>query len=193
MHQSPKPALFTGLTGLVALGAAAASLSLSLSAMAADGLSIRDAAWPRWQTRISITSPASLPAALPGAEVRLVSASLLGDYYFSVPRLLPLSAQGGLRATSGVITVSSGNGLARPSLNSTDALESLPYLGLGYTRLSARGGWGFSADVGLVAQNPTNAWRLGRALLGNPRQDLDDAVRSLRLAPHLQLGVHYKF
>lgn len=183
MHKSLKCAV------LAALGAATAICSLT--AVAADGLSMRDAAWPRWQTRISI----SAPAALPGAETRPLSASLLGDYYFSLPRLLPLSAQGGLRATSGVITVSGGNGsgLARQSLSGADAPESLPYLGLGYTRLSARGGWGFSADVGLVAQNPANAWRLGRALLGNPRQDLDDAVRSLRLAPHLQLGVRYTF
>ncbi len=183
MHKSLKSAV------LASLGAAAAACSMG--AVAADGLSISDAAWPRWQTRVSITAP----AALPGAETRVLSASLLGDYYFSVPRLLPLTAQGGLRATSGVITVSGGygSGLARPSLNGADALESLPYLGLGYTRLSARGGWGFSADVGLVAQNPANAWRLGRALLGNPRQDLDDAVRSLRLAPHMQLGVRYTF
>ena len=63
---------------------------------------------------------------------------------------------------------------------------TLPYLGFGYTGLSARSGWSFSADLGLVAQTPG-----GIKVIRS--QSLDDAVREMRLAPLLQLGVSYAF
>jgi hypothetical protein len=62
---------------------------------------------------------------------------------------------------------------------------------VGYTGLSARSRWSFSADVGIVAQNPSNAVRLGR-LFGSG-QNLDDIVRDLRMTPMFQLGVSYAF
>ena len=64
-------------------------------------------------------------------------------------------------------------------------------MGVGYTGLSVRGGWSVSADLGLVAQNPSNAVRLGR-LFGSG-QNLDDMVRDLRMTPMFQLGVSYAF
>ena len=42
-----------------------------------------------------------------------------------------------------------------------------------------------------LADGPGNALRLGRALGGG--QSLDDAVRELRIAPLLQVGVSYAF
>jgi hypothetical protein len=42
-----------------------------------------------------------------------------------------------------------------------------------------------------VAQNPSNAGRLGR-LFGSG-QNLDDLVRDLRMTPMFQLGVSYAF
>jgi len=59
-------------------------------------------------------------------------------------------------------------------------------MGVGYTGLSVRSGWSFSADLGLVAQNPG-----GLKLIRS--QSLDDAVREMRLAPLLQFGVSYAF
>ena len=38
---------------------------------------------------------------------------------------------------------------------------ALPYVGIGYTGLSARGGWGFSADLGVVALTPGSTVRFG--------------------------------
>ena len=70
-------------------------------------------------------------------------------------------------------------------------VASLPYLGLGYTGLSARTRWSFSADLGLVALYPGNVSRMGRVMGGT--QSLDDLVRDLRLAPLFQLGASYSF
>ena len=66
-----------------------------------------------------------------------------------------------------------------------------PYLGIGYTGLSSKGGWGFSADVGVVALSPRSTVKLGRVLGGT--QSLDDVLRDMRLSPLLQLGVSYSF
>jgi hypothetical protein len=70
-----------------------------------------------------------------------------------------------------------------------DSTLTWPYLGVGYSGSSLRGGWGFSADLGLAAQNP-GAIRLGRAFSGQP---LEDLVRDLQVTPVLQLGVSYQF
>jgi len=137
----------------------------------------------------------------------------MGDYYFT--RSLPgLGTQGGFRATSGLIVgprsqawsgqpgfgaataFSLGNRLtlgAAPSSRdpSTESTTTLPYLGVGYTGLSTRSGWGFSADLGLLAQYPGNAVRFGRSFSSG--QSLDDTIRDLRMTPMFQLGVSYSF
>jgi hypothetical protein len=163
----------------------------SFAAQAADGLQwSADTAWPTWQARLSVHTPTSV---FGNGASRSTSAWLLGDYYFGVPRLLPLTPQGGLRATGGLVSphgVSIPYGLAAASQTS-DGPDSLPYFGLGYSRSMLARGLSFSADVGLVAQNPGGASRFGRALTGNA--NLDDAVRNLRLAPLVQLGVRYSF
>lgn len=198
----------------VLLWGVVSGLCLAQGAQAAEGLVVSGDAWPRWQARLSVgTSTAGMPgtaSAEPASQV--VAASLLGDYYFSTPRLGTVEARSGFRATSGLLyggawgslsgaavggSGSSGLGLARQNLGSAplgvEAVDNaaLPYLGLGYTRVS-QGGWGVSADIGLVAQSPGSAWRLGRALFG-PSRGLDDAVRDLRLTPLIQLGVRYRF
>jgi hypothetical protein len=166
------------------------TLCLSGATQAADGLSVpnSDAAWPRWQARVNVQP--MLTGAPEGAP-RTYSAALLGDYYFPLASWLPLTREGGLRATSGLITTS-GFRIPRDTLSLAEPPDAQPYLGLGYTHLALRGGWGFSADVGFVAQSPQAAVRFGRALLGNG-QSLDDAVRNLRLTPLVQLGVRYTF
>ena len=188
------------LTGLVAM-----------PAMALDGDSVSlnpdQLPWARWQGRLSLGTAA--PYSRAGIDNgRLGSASLMGDYYFG-RSLAGSGGAGGFRATSGLIfgpraTLATG----QPNLTAGSAFSigsrlfgqstmpntgdasgdnaTLPYLGLGYTGLYARSGWSFSADLGLVAQTPG-----GIKLIRS--QNLDDALREMRLAPLVQLGVSYAF
>lgn len=146
------------------------------------------------------------------------SLSVLGDYYFSsrLGSSAPLDTtgnvlEGGFRATSGLLLgPRSGTypllnvvGYSRPFsvdlrsafLPSADSAapenNAVPYLGLGYTGVSVKGSWGFSADVGMMALNPGSAVKLGRVVGGG--QSLDDVLRAMRVSPLLQLGVSYSF
>jgi hypothetical protein len=189
--------------------------------VAADGqgLAVKHdaAAWSTWQGRISVGSSSTFwrSSLIDSDAARPSSMSLMGDYYFT--RSLPgHGVQGGFRATSGLIlgpraqawsgqpglgagsAFSVGNRLFGGNTGAVPYLRdpstetaTLPYLGVGYTGLSVRGGWSVSADLGLVAQNPSNAGRLGR-LFGSG-QNLDDFVRDLRMTPMFQLGVSYAF
>ena len=114
---------------------------------------------------------------------------LLGDRYFKVPGL-NVGSWGSLRASSGIVvrTHASHTGMFEPA---RDANSVVPYLGLGYTGLSIKGGWGLNADIGLTAESPSANTRFGRALLGNTAWD--SALRELRLSPVFQLGVTYSF
>jgi hypothetical protein len=181
------------------LFAAAAS-----AAQASDGFTAtsEQLQWARWQGRMSLgTEPAGL---------KLNTVSLMGDYYFT-GSLLGSRRAGGFRATSGLLLgprtqswlgqpgLSAGNSFsiatqafgqpaALPAAGDSPADNAtLPYLGLGYTGLSLRGGWSFNADLGLVARSPGNVVKFGRS------QSLDDSVRELRLSPLLQFGVSYSF
>lgn len=169
--------------------------------------------WPQWQGRLSLST--SGPAlGNNGLDVR--SLSLMGDYYFGRPSLGGRAA-GGFRATSGLIvgarsssalSGNTGNFAGRAfsfdhrhaawvsPLTPVDVQPStepaaVPYVGVGYTGLSNKGGWGFSADVGLVALSPRSAVKLGRVLGGG--QSLDEVLRDMRLSPLVQLGVSYSF
>jgi len=200
------------------LSAAALTLSTAGSAWAlGDGLVPSESGlWPRWQGRIALGtySPATHPDAMhfDSQGLKVGGASLLSDYYFT-RSLRGAGSASGFRATSGVFLGSRSSsllasspaaslsgrvfnvehrhvgpwGMSPPADNSGDAL---PYVGLGYTGLAGKGGWGFSADLGLMALNPGSAVKLGRVFTG---QSLDDAVRDLRLSPMLQLGVSYSF
>ena len=176
------------------------------AAQAGDGAGITPSAeqmqWARWQGRVSLgTEPAGL---------KLNTVSLMGDYYFT-GSLLGSGRAGGFRATSGMLLgprtqswlgqpgLSAGNSfsIATQAFSQPAALPAsgdtpndtatLPYLGLGYTGLSLRGGWSFNADLGLVARSPGNVVKFGRS------QSMDDTVRELRLSPLLQFGVSYSF
>ena len=204
------PIVPAGLAGLllVTIGAA----------QAADPI---PAPWARWQGRLSlgVTAPAGrTELALPTeSNFKISRWSLLGDYYFA-DALRERSHLGGFRATSGVIvgvgvgspfwagqaslTASRGllgverqfsRSLSAPLAAPDNAAEpsAVPYFGVGYTGLSARSRWSFSADLGMVARSPGQALKLGRVLTGS--QGVDDLLRELRLAPLLQLGVSYSF
>ena len=200
-------------------GAGIALLLSAGLGVAADGQGLavkRDAAtWSTWQGRISVGSSSAFWRSSLADATRPTSMSLMGDYYFT-GSLLGLGTQGGFRATSGLIlgpraqawsgqpglgagsALSVGNRLFGGNTGAVPYLRdpstetaTLPYLGVGYTGLSARSRWSFSADLGIVAQNPSNAVRLGR-LFGSG-QNLDDIVRDLRMTPMFQLGVSYAF
>ena len=69
--------------------------------------------------------------------------------------------------------------------------SAVPYVGFGYSSTSLKGGWGFSADLGVMALNPGNAMRLGRAF--GSVQSAEDLIRDLRLSPAVQVGASYSF
>ena len=195
-------------------GCAALIGLVSVPALAADGDSLTlnpdQLPWARWQSRLSLGTSPSAPNWLSGQPANKVnSASLMGDYYFGRSLVGPGNS-GGFRATSGLIfgprtsplssgqpTLAAGNAFsigsrlfgqnALPSSSDANAdSATLPYLGFGYTGLSARSRWSFSADLGLVAQQPG-----GLKMIRS--QSLDDVVREMRFAPLVQLGASYAF
>ena len=199
----------------IALAVALAGHIIPVHANEGNGLTVKgdEFQWSRWQGRLSIgsTSPAwtrTFGAANPGIS----GLTLMGDYYLT-GSLLGTKSAGGFRATSGVVigprslaatnlgAGSSGNGFnvdRRTSGQATNVLPgdssvdapTLPYVGIGYTGLSPRGGWSFNADLGVVSLSPGNAVR-GRFIGGG--QSLDDTVRDMRWSPVVQLGVSYSF
>lgn len=203
---------------MLALGLSALP-AVSARAAEGDGLTpnSQQLPWSRWEARVLLGGNAPLWRADVGTAeatgLKPRSLGLLGDFYFS----RSLRADGtasGFRTTSGVIVgprgvpwPALGAGLTQRSPFSADrrlfgasaallATEltdtaTLPYVGVGYSGLSLRGGWSVSADLGLVAQAPGQAVKLGRVFTGT--QALDEMLRDLRLSPVLQLGVSYAF
>lgn len=186
------------------------NLGLSLLALccgsvqALDGLGLQ-ADQARWQARVQLSS-------LEGQGARLLSANLLGDYYLTGSGLGGFA--GGLRATGGMMMGSaslaqSSAGLAltrdfrqrlavgqrsvsllRPDTQLLgDAAPSLSYLGIGYSGQSLRGGWGFSADLGLIGPLSLGGLRLGLSR----NTGAEELLRDLRLKPVLQLGLSYSY
>ena len=182
-------------------------LLLAGSAWADGGLTVNpeQTPWPRWQARVGLATTGSLHADLGLGSGQLQGGRLLGDYYFvNSPSFGMAGISGGFRATSGLLLSPRGPSLSMatvPALGGSllsvsqasnadlqgDPSRTVPYLGFGYTGLSAKGGWGVTADVGVMALNPGSGLRLGRG------QSLDDVVRDMRLTPVLQLGVSYSF
>jgi hypothetical protein len=216
-----RPALYAGKEATMRtrwIHAAALGLGCMAGSAWADGGLTIDAdsvPWPRLQTRIGLSAATPLSTDASGSNgYALQGARVLGDYYFSSgPMLGSQRLSGGFRATSGVMLNSSGASLSMPTVprpgwtlsvsqqsSSYSSLSdpaadtsthAVPYLGVGYTGLSPRGGWGFTADVGLMALNPGSGLKLGKLATGT--QSLDDLLRELRLTPVLQLGVSYSF
>lgn len=167
--------------------------------------------WPQWQSRLALDWPQTN---LLDGSVRMRSSSVLGDYYFYRHPITPAtSSLGGFRATSGLMQgeatprLLAGLGTANLTLGRTLGLNraalfgataspfsidsensTSSYLGVGYTLLSLRGGWGVSADVGL-ATAPHSSTTLG---LGN-NSGLGSDFKELRLTPLLHLGLSYSF
>lgn len=180
------------------------SAGLALEAPAGQGLNPPEGAslWPAWQARLSLTTTAGhgLHLAAPARAQAVQHASLLGDYYLlrhsveMAPRW-----RGGLRATGGLVLGRLGPSAAANdapwtfSLVAGDTAADMPpdtalwpYFGIGYAGLSARSGWGFSADVGVVARPPgADDWAPARFGGGTLEQ--------LGLSPMVRFDVNYAF
>jgi hypothetical protein len=179
--------------GVVAFAATAAH------AASGDGLQAQldSRAWEGIKGRLTLSTAAPMRTEFgnpDGDALKINSLSVMGDYYFSRPLL---GNAGGLRATSGLLLGPRASLWSSPAAMdrrvTADAgadNSTTPYLGVGYTGLSSKGGWGLSADLGLMAM-PRSSVRLGKVFNGT--QSLDDAMRDLRFAPLLQLGVSYSF
>jgi hypothetical protein len=202
------------LTGLFIAALSAAN------AWAADGsglnLSGDKLPWLRWQGRLTVEVQTPLlrsglgESQATGLQVR--SVSLMRDVYLT-RSLLGAGIEGGLHTTGGLIVSpgsrTAGQALfgAQPGFNSlarrsdgasllgaetgAEGSATVPYLGVGYTGLSAKGGWSFSADLGLVALAAGNAVKFGRVFSGT--QTLDGLAREMRVAPIMQMGLSYSF
>lgn len=174
--------------------------------------------WPRWQGRLwlgttaPLVRPHGLPASADTGGLKVGGMSLLGDYYiFRSQR--QLAEGGGFRATSGMLLGSRATSLlsAAPAgglkpralsvgqqrLGSPSGIagadvphedDAVPYVGIGYTGLSGKGGFSFSADLGVMGLRPDSP-----AELGHGGRDLDDVLREMRLSPLVQVGVSYSF
>ena len=170
----------------------------------------RETVWPQWQARMGLATTAS--AIDPVSLWHASAGQLLGDYYWN--GLPPAGGRhsGGFRATGGLLlgqrslalgtpTLSSSQGvgltlsrIARPSTGLGEAMSepwsAAPYVGIGYSGISIRGGWGFTADVGLAGT--AGGLRTRReATFGT--QGAEDLLRELRLTPVLQVGASYAF
>jgi hypothetical protein len=190
------------------LGLGAACVLLCGVAVAADGLNAPDGTslWPAWQARLTLTTGGADQGLAVGSARHLRQAALLGDFYLP-SRWLPDTPgwRGGLRATSGLVfghLGALGPATGAPWAVNLLAIDDIvdvaapgqglrPYVGIGYSGLSVAGGWGVSADVGLVARQPGAALGLGRVMLGN--QGMDGLLRDMDLSPMLRLGVSYTF
>lgn len=199
-----------GFGALIAwLGVASAN-----AAGLAGGLTVpsEPPSWSTWQARLALQqAPAGWSSPFLGASsgggLKVQRLSLMGDYYFAS---LPFGSRGagGFRATSGLLqgrtsaslwnSPSHGDAISVewqgggwvPGENGTaQNAGTTPYLGLGYSGLTGRGGWGFAADVGLLVQR--SAVRFGRNAAAT--DNVDQLLRDLRLTPVLQLGVSYAF
>ena len=191
----------------------AGSVCMAGTALAQQGLQLKPNpnAFTSWQARLQLSQSQDDGSQSFDARrgSRLLSANLLADYYLTGSGL-GAGTRGGLRATGGLmlgsmslLQSSSGLALGRgatvtPSLSagsrSLSLLNgperepnlSLSYVGVGYTSYSLRGGWGFSADVGMIGGGASGL-RLGNSA---PQAELS---QDLRYKPIVQFGVSYSF
>jgi len=198
---------------------ASMGLALAAGASLAEGLQV-DAAGGYWfgsETRLRLhAQPLAAPALRLGEAAAPAlslwqpwAVSVTGDYYFSAARPDLALPRSGFRASSALLIREGGISLADVAMSSRSGLppgrpaglllgdaqgygiSTMPYVGIGYSGLSLKSGWGFWADVGMVVQSPGSALGVGRVLSGH--QGVDELLRELRMAPMVQLGVNYAF
>jgi hypothetical protein len=194
-----------------------ASLLAFNAAQATEGLTapVNPKLWWPWQIRSNAAtaplSSVSLVTVIDSTSVIRPTrfGTVVSDYYFDVSDLRLARIWDGVRATGGLVVRSSP--LGRDSLATTSSAapfgisaasvsqswigdrsnETQAYLGVGYTGFAAKGGWGISADLGLVTELGNANGRSPRQIFGV--QGLDSVLTNLRFSPVLQLGVHYAY
>ncbi|MEO5771714.1 MAG: hypothetical protein ABIQ29_06565 [Burkholderiaceae bacterium] len=161
---------------------------------------------PHWQARFGVASPFLSD---PAARLQGTSLHLLGDYYWQGFRPARFGVSGGFRATSGLLvgertlSLMLASTLSRSHAPSSVGVQALrlgeaerelalavPYVGVGYSGVSLRGGWGFTADLGLAGTG--GGLQMRRDVPAHTR-GADDILRELRLTPVLQIGASYAF
>lgn len=165
-----------------ALRAAALATLAALCAVAqAEGLTLRAAE----SSYVGRPAPEYAPT---NYHISTNSIRLFGDYYFYDPSaatagVTPSALTGGFRASTGVVGLSPTQTLyeARP-----ESLQSLPYVGLGYSHLWFTGQLSLNADFGLASQAH------GRGLFSSASA-LDDVTSQLRWAPVMGVNMRYAF
>lgn len=198
-----------GLRFLVVAALLAGPLAHAQSGLRLGERSEAAAMAPHWQARFGLST---FSGAAPDDSGRWQTSAgrLLGDYYWSGLRPARFGLNGGFRATSGVLVGDRSLALGTPaetvplragsSLRSAaaprfgdsapQAWSAVPYVGIGYSGVSLRGGWGFTADLGLAGTSGgLRARREGAA----SAQGVDELLRELRLTPVLQVGASYAF
>jgi hypothetical protein len=179
-------------------------------ASAQSGLRIDDetlslqSSWPRWQARLGLSTAAIDPR----TRWQLSAGQLLGDYYWQGLRPAGTGIGGGFRATSGLLLGQRSLALSTPAPalgqavarnvrltpgaadGAAEPWSAVPYVGVGYSGISLRGGWGFTADLGLAGTGAGLRARRDGAL---GTQSADDLLRELRLTPVVQFGASYAF
>jgi hypothetical protein len=191
---------------------AAASLLAAPAAWAqGQGLTFDDRTQfgPRLQARVGMNTSTALTDGS-SASWQHQAGVLLGDYYFSRARLGEGQVSSGFRATSGMLLGQRSLALGTPALAGMQGLAvtqlrqprgalpgvesaaepwaAVPYIGIGWSGVSVRGGWGVSADLGLAGRSGSNG-----GLRVNGNQSFDDLMRELRISPMVQVGVSYAF
>jgi hypothetical protein len=189
--------------------------AIPVYAVAADGQGLRSDTVDsnRWRGRLSLTTPAASPWTATDASgsnfrgQRVESAAVLADYYFSSPAS-PTGFTAGFRASGGVGFGRRGStwlgkiplGASRtsstaftPSSSQESDSAGFQYVGVGYSGLYPKSGWGFSADLGLMGQSASSAGGAGLNVDSSTQQGVDSLIRQMRLRPVLQVGVSYSF
>jgi hypothetical protein len=195
---------FVSRGSVAALGLAASAASAQGSGLAPDNHLLLG---PRLQARVGINASQGFDGGNPAWQQQ--GGVVLGDYYFSRTRLGTGDVSSGFRATSGLLLGQRSLALGTPALaggqgftltmlrqqrwagamgeSLSEAWSTVPYLGVGWTGVSARGGWGLTADLGVAARPANGGLRVGNTAA------LDDLLRELRLTPVLHFGVSYAF
>ena len=161
--------------------AAMAMLVASASGVRAEGFTLK-------AQESSYGNHSTAEYALTNIHAPATAIRLFGDYYFFDPSQSNLgpalgSLVGGFRASTGVV------GLAQPMTlyeARPDSLQSLPYIGLGYSHLWFNSQLSLNADFGLASQNHGHG-------LFNSASSLDDVTSQLRWAPVMAVNVRYSF
>jgi hypothetical protein len=164
---------------------------------------------PQVQARVGVSTSATAPDGH-STSWQQQAGVLLGDYYFSRARLGQGQVSSGFRATSGMLLGQRSLALSTPALSqgssfgltalrqprvampglevAAEPWAAVPYVGIGWSGLSAKGGWGVSADFGFAGRSYGSG-----GLRVNGNQSLDDLLRELRITPMVQIGVSYAF